>query len=176
MSFNITQFVSEIVVKKDDPWYKDVLRFVELASSIIEDAWLLRAYWWGVASAMENQCTYLGGNFLVNLEGQYSRLADPTGFLGESDLSQVKFANEDQPHINDEISVEEKLETLTQRIDSVKEKMQIAGVIFVFAVRQHDSISQDLDQLTYGAIKARAANNRKARNTQVVSRTALATG
>lgn len=158
--FDIKQYITSLTVDTEDEWFKDTLRWVELGESILDDAYLARALYWGVASAMENQLTYLGNNYRANLGRQLLSLQS-NGILKEDDMSIFKFANESLPHINDDRSKEDQIADKEAQIKQVDEKMYTAAVLFVHAVRRHDAISHDLNQLTYSAIKARADERRK---------------
>ena len=160
-NFSVPLFVRGLVVDNTDEAYLQIKKSMELIANVFDDAYLARAYYWGVASAMENQLTYLGGNMLPNLERKLNTLNE-TGYLGESDLSEYRFANEDRPHVNEDTTLDDQVNSAKNRIDILQEKMVTAAVVFVEAIRAHDDISKDLGQLTYSAIKARASDKRAA--------------
>jgi len=91
--FSIQDYISTLSVSSDDPVLSDTRKVFEVMQVILDDAYLCRAFAWGVATAMENQLTYLGGNLLPNSENRLNILAG-RGVLSESDLSTFKFANE----------------------------------------------------------------------------------
>jgi hypothetical protein len=159
--FDIANYISTLRVTEDDPTLVDTKRLFELSQVILEDAYLCRAHAWGVATAMENQLTYLGGNLLPNFENKLNILAGRS-VLSESPLDVFKFANEEKPHINDDKSKEDQILEQEARIDQVKSKMYAAAIMFVYAVRTHDEISETLGQLNYAAIKSRATSKRNA--------------
>jgi len=165
MNFDLREYIASLKVDTNDSWFKDTTRWVELGESVVDDAYLARALFWGVASAMENQLVYLGNNFRVNLTNQLQRLIG-NGILSEDDVSVFKFANELRPHINEDRSKDDLIADKEAQIAQVDAKMYVAAVLFVHAVRKHDEISLELNQLTYSAIKARASQ-RNSNRTQM---------
>ena len=157
--FDINNYISTLSVPSDDPVLHDTKRLFEIAQNILDDAYLCRAHAWGVAAAMENQITYLGGNLLPNFENKLNILAGK-GVLSQSDLRTFKFSNEEQPHINEDQDKGDQIAEQEARIDQVVNKMRSAAIMFVYAVRNHDEISESLGQLNYVAIKSKAASKR----------------
>jgi len=154
----MSEFVKQFVMEMDiDPATDEDLKFCkvqsECAQEWLEDAYLARAYFWGIASAMENQIEYLGTNYLPNLERKLN-VIEGNGYLSENDVSVSWYANEDKPHVNDEIALDDQSHNIKQQIDRIKEKMTKAGILFVTALKNHDEISGILDQLSFYAIKA----------------------
>ena len=162
-TFNIATYINTLNIDKTDERLIEFTRLATANALILDDAYLCRAAFWGQASAMENQLQYLGGNYLPNLERRLNQL-ESSGFLSESDLNVSWFANEDRPHVNDEISPTEKAANIRDQIDQLMYKMTTAAIGFVVSMREHDKISKDLEQLSYSAIKARAANKRARMN------------
>ena len=68
--------------------------------------------------------------------------------------------NEQEPHVNEETSFDQLIEDQQNFIDQLKRRMTTAGIKMVVAIRNHDQLSNDLEQLTYAGIKAKAAANR----------------
>ncbi len=159
MTFNVADYISTLSVPSDDPVLHDTKKVFEVMQNILDDAYLCRAFAWGVAAAMENQLTYLGGNLLPNFENKLNIIAGK-GVLSESDLRTFKFSNEEQPHINSDQDKGDLIAEQEARIDQVVSKMRNAAIMFVYAVRTHDELSETLNQLNYTAIKARAASKR----------------
>jgi septation ring formation regulator EzrA len=87
---------------------------------------------------------------------------DGNAVSSATDFRNVKFANEDLPHINDDVTLEDRKGEQQQFIRQLDDRMRRAAVIFVKCVREHDSISDDLQQLSYDGIKAKAEANRQA--------------
>jgi len=159
---DVAQFIDSIdpVDFKDEAKeFNDIARLVQLA---MDDAWLARAYFWGTATAMENQILYLGGNLRTNMERRLNQLENPSGVLAGDDLRTNKFSNESQPHVNEDVPVAERIADLKMRIDQITRKMAVASVHFCIAVENHDDLSKTLEQMTYSQIKARARERRAA--------------
>ena len=163
--FNVLNYISTLSVPSDDPILSDTKKLFEVMQLILDDAYLCRAFAWGVAAAMENQLTYLGGNLLPNSENKLNILAG-RGVLSESDLSVFKFANEEKPHINDDQDKDDLIAEQEARISQVVNKMRNAAIMFVYAVRSHDELSETLGQLNYMGIKSKAAARRNATTVQ----------
>ena len=142
-----------------DEFVTNELKFNEMAHHHYDDAYVVRAFFWAKATAFENQLTYLGGNFLVNQEGQLNRMSS-TGFFGETDIAKFKFANEDQLHVQDDVPKEDRISEQKARIDQTKARMDWIAIVMVLAIREHDKVSQDLNLMTYGEIKRRAAEKK----------------
>jgi hypothetical protein len=159
--FNVGEYIQSLNISPDDERLVEFKRLATAKELILDDAYLCRASFWGEASAMENQLEYLGGNYLPNLERRINQL-EGSGFLSENDLSVSWFANEDQPHVNDEVPADEKSANVKDQIDQVLYKMSTAAIGFIVNVHKHDEISKQLEQLSYTAIKARAAAKRAA--------------
>jgi hypothetical protein len=162
--FNINTYLSELVVKQDDEEMKRALDIIELDELMYEDPWLSRQGHFGVAGAMERQLAYLGGTLLPNSESKLQRMSS-TGVIGESYTQDSWFgtSNADDPHINEEVSFDQQIDDQQEFVDSLRNRMRTAAIVFVTRVRAHDELSKQLDQLTYSAIKAKADSNRQAR-------------
>mgnify|MGYP003148283595 FL=1 len=161
MTFNVNAYVSELNPNKDDQVLNEFEKLFNTTQIILDDAYSCRAYFWGVASAMENQLQYLGGNYLPNLERRLNQV-DGNGFLSENDLSVSWYTNEDKPHVNEEEPLDDQAIDIKNQIDRITDRMHTLGIAYVLARSSHDDISKDLNQLTYGAIKSRASAKKKA--------------
>lgn len=162
--FNVNEYVNELIIPADDEEVKQANDMLNIAEAIFDDGYLARANHWGVATAMENQISYLGGNLLPRYERRLNTVTNPTGVLAETDLRASFVSNEDHPHVNEDITAEEQAGELEAQIDQIKVKMRSAAIVYAVFVAAHDRISMDLNQLTFGAIKAKAYNNRQARS------------
>jgi hypothetical protein len=169
--FNLNQYLNDLIVSQDDEELKKCLDVIELDEIIYNDPWLCRQGHFGVAGAMERQLEYLGGTLLPNSEAKLTRMAS-SGVIGESYTQDSWFGttNEDDPHINEEISFDQQIDDQQEFVDSLRNRMRTAAIVFVSRVRAHDELSKQLDQLSYSAIKAKAESNRQARNVTVKSR------
>ncbi|MAG26337.1 hypothetical protein CMI47_12375 [Candidatus Pacearchaeota archaeon] len=165
--FKLNDYLSELVVEQDDPELMKALDIVELTELVCDDAWLARQDHYGSAGAMERQIEYLGTTLLPNAEAKLSRM-ESRGVIGESYTQDSWFgtANEEDPHINDEIPFDQQVEDQKNFIDQLKGRMRTAAILFVTRVRAHDALSMTLDQLSYSGIKAKAESNRQARAAQ----------
>jgi hypothetical protein len=158
-SFKVNAFCKDLAIGTSDEILTEFQQLFNATSILLSDAYSTRAYFWGVASALENQIQYLGSNYLPNLERRVNTL-EGTGYLSEGDLQVDWFANEDKPHVNDDTDIETQASDVRSQIDVIQERMRTLAIGYVLAVREHDDISKDLQQLTYGAIKSRAAAKR----------------
>ena len=158
--FDVYTYCKDLVVPQDDEVLQDTLKNIELYELLFDDAYLSRAYHWGVATSMENQLSYLGGNLLPGAEERHNNQFGD-GITGEGDLSVDWFANEAKPHINEDRPLDQLEDDSKTFMDQIQDKMRTAGIVFVAHVRAHDEVSKDLNQLSYGAIKSRAASKRK---------------
>ena len=165
----VNSFVNDINSSDYEDEAKEFNKIAELVQLVFEDAWLARAYFWGTATAMENQIAYLGDNMLSNMERRLNQLVNPTGILAEDDLRTSRFSNESLPHINEDQTVEDRAEELRLRIDQIIRKMNVAGVQFCIAVQNHDDISKTLEQMTFAQIKAKASLRRTSQPQGVAS-------
>ena len=111
---------------------------------------------------MERQIEYLGGTLLPNTESRIQRL-NGEGVSSESYVADNWFGstNADSPHINDE-NPEQAVDDAQTFAEGLRKRMRSAAIIFVTHVRAHDEVSKMLEQFTYGQIKQKAAQNRKA--------------
>ena len=141
--FNLNTYLNELVVTKDDEEYIKANDIIELTNVQLE---------------------YLGGTLLPNAQSRAARMASK-GIIGESYTIDSWFgtANEDDPHVNDEISFDQQLDDQQTFIGELQVRMRTAAILFVTRLKAHDEISMDLQQLTYSGIKAKSASNREAR-------------
>lgn len=162
--FDVRSYLNELTVATDDPELKKSLDIIELDEILYEDAWLARQGHYGVAGAMERQIEYLGVTLLPSAEGKLQRM-NSDGVIGEAYTVDSWFGttNEDDPHINEEISFDQQVEDQQNFVEGLKTRMRTAAIVFVTRVRAHDELSKTLDQLTYGGIKAKAESNRQAK-------------
>jgi hypothetical protein len=162
--FSFNAYLNDLVVAQDDEELVKALELVELTEIICDDAWLARQSHYGKSGAMERQIEYLGSNLLPNSESKLTRM-NSKGVMGESYTQDSWFGttNEDDPHVNEEISFDQQVEDQQNFVDGLKRRMRTAAILFVTHVRAHDELSKTLDQLTYSAIKAKAESNRQAR-------------
>lgn len=166
--FNLNQYLSDLTVAQDDEELKRALDIIELDEIMYNDPWLSRQGHFGVAGAMERQLDYLGGTLLPNSEAKLQRM-NSNGVIGESYTQDSWFGttNEDDPHVNEEVSFDQQVDDQQEFVNSLENRMRTAGIVFVTRIRAHDELSKQLDQLSYSAIKAKAESNRQARNVKV---------
>ena len=157
----VQQYVKGLSVSQDDETVNDAKKVVDIMLNLCDDAYLCRAMFWGMATAMENQLVYLGTNLLPNAERKLSRLASD-GIMSESDLDVAWYSNEDKAHVNDE-NAGDQIAQAEAFINQTQDKMRTAAILFVVYMRAHDEQSGILNQLTYSAIKAKANTNRSMR-------------
>ena len=162
--FNVYEYVNNLVVSADDETVKAVKDIINMHEILYDDGYLARAQHWGSATSMENQLSYLGGRLLPSMESKLNNLKNPRGILAEDDLRVSFTANESQPHINEDVLVEDQIAELEARIDQVHEKMRVAGIAFALYVKAHDEQSALLNLLSYSGIKAQAAAKRERRS------------
>ena len=161
MTFDVNSYVKDLDVPRDNEVLQEWEQLFDTTQVILNDAYSARAYFWGVASAMENQIQYLGSNYLPNLENRVNKL-EGNGFLSEGDLQVSWYSNEDKPHVNEDIDITEQASDTKNQIRNIQDRMANLGVAYVLARKNHDDISNNLNQLSYGAIKSRAAAKRVA--------------
>ena len=164
MTFNIAEYLGDMVVNPDDPELELATDAVKLTELGCDDAWLARQEHFGVAGAMERQIEYLGTTLLPNAEAKITKMSS-SGVIGESYSADHWFGttNSDSPHENEEISFDQQIEDQQNFADGLRARMRTAAIRMVTRVRAHDDVSKMLDQLTYSAIKAKAASNRMAK-------------
>jgi hypothetical protein len=166
--FNLQVYLNELVVKEGDEELQRSLDIINLNEIICDDMWLARQLLYGVAGAMERQLVYLGETLLPNTENKITRMSSD-GVMGESYTQDSWFGttNEDNPHVNEEVPLDQLIDDAKTFAQELRERMRTAAIIFVTNVRKHDDISKELNQFTYGQIKAKAASNRQAAQRQV---------
>ena len=162
--FNMNEYLNELVVAQDDEELLSCLEGIKMYEMICDDAWLARAHHFGVAGAMERQLEYIAGTLLVNAQEKLSRMKS-NGIIGESYTMDSWFGttNEDDPHVNEEVSFDQQVDDQETFIDNLESRIRTGAILFVTHVRAHDEISKDLNQPSYGGIKAKAAANRAAK-------------
>ena len=163
---DVPTFLAEIVISDGDGSAELLQRAkdaLEVNLLIDEDKWLSRADNFGQAGAMDRHIEFLGLTLVPNAEAKLSRMTSK-GIMGESYVRDSWFGetNEQEPHVNEETSFDQLIEDQQNFIDQLKRRMTTAGIKMVVAIRNHDQLSNDLEQLTYAGIKAKAAANRMA--------------
>ena len=162
--FNPVEFINDLKVSNDDEVVKKVTDLIELKHHIYEDSWTVRQSCYNEAFGMLSHLNYLGGTLLPRAEQRINQL-EGNGILGESDITVgwgKKYANEDQPHINDEIPVDEQVDRQKNFVDDLLSRMKTVAISFVLHVEEHDDISKDLNQLSFKGIQNRSAQKRAA--------------
>lgn len=161
---DVPTFLAEIVISEENGTTELLQRAkdaCEVNQLIDDDKWLSRADNFGQAGAMDRHIEYLGHTLLPNAEAKLNRMTSK-GIIGESYVRDSWFGetNAQEPHVNEEVSFDQLVEDQQNFIDQLKRRMTIAGIKMVVAIRNHDQLSNDLEQLTYAGIKAKAAANR----------------
>ena len=163
--FNPAEFINDLVVEKDDEELIRVQDLIKLKHLIYDDAWTVRQSCYNEAFGMLSHLKYLGGTLLPKAEQRINQLENRTGVLGETDISVgwgTKHSNEDRPHINDEVPVDQQVDNQKSFVDDLLARMRTVAISFVVHIKEHDNISKDLDQLTFSAIQARSAQKKAA--------------
>ena len=161
--FNPNAFINDLAVDKDDEDVKKVNDLIEIKHLLYDDAWTVRQSCYNESFGMLSHLKYLGGTLLPKAEQRLCQL-EGTGILSETDITVGwgKHANEDQPHINDEIAVDQQVDNQKSYMDDLIARMRTVSISFVLHVQEHDDISKDLNQLSFSAIQARSAQKRAA--------------
>ena len=159
MTFNVAEFVNNVSISKDDDFIVAIKKLNAVMLNVYDDAYICRALMWGQAAALENQLTYLANTLLPSFERRLNILTCK-GILGESDIDVYKFSNEEKPHVADDTTLDDQVLELEMRIDQIRNKMTVAAVGYIEAIRNHDDLSKDLNLLSFGGIKAKAAERR----------------
>ncbi len=157
--YDVVEFVKSLNIAADDPHIAETRLAIENILLLKDDPWAARQAMFGLANGCENQVQYLGARLLPNFERRLNVLAG-RGVLSENDIAESWFANEDKPHVNDDITIEDQIDDVKMKIDNVMLRMRNEAIEYVLFVRQHDELSRDLEQITYGEIKQRAQMNR----------------
>jgi hypothetical protein len=170
---NVPEYLAGILIGEEDDSQATLDRSkdsVELMNLMCNDQWLARASHFGTAGAMDRHIEYIGSVLLPQAENKLSRMTSK-GIMGEAYVQNHWFGetNEEQPHVSQEVPLDQLIEDQQNFVDELKSRMKTAGIIMVTAVREHDLLSSELDQLTYAAIKAKAAHNRSAREAQTAT-------
>ena len=163
--FNPAEFINDLVVDKEDEDLVRVQDLIKLKHLIYDDAWTVRQSCYNEAFGMLSHLKYLGGTLLPKAEQRINQLENRTGILGETDISVgwgTKHSNEDRPHINDEVSVDQQVDNQKTFVDDLQARMRTVAISFVVHMEEHDDISKDLNQLTFSAIQSRSAQKKAA--------------
>ena len=163
--FNPAEFINDLVVDKEDEDLVRVQDLIKLKHLIYDDAWTVRQSCYNEAFGMLSHLKFLGGTLLPKAEQRINQLENRTGILGETDISVgwgTKYSNEDPPHINDEVSVDQQVDNQKSFVDDLLSRMRTVAISFVVHMEEHDDISKDLNQLTFSAIQTRSAQKKAA--------------
>ena len=163
--FNPAVFINDLEVNADDEDLVRVQDLIKLKHLIYDDAWTVRKSCYNEAFGMLSHLKYLGGTLLPKAEQRINQLENRTGILGETDISVgwgTKHSNEDRPHINDEVSVDQQVDNQKSFVDDLQARMRTVAISFVVHMEEHDDISKDLNQLTFSAIQTRSAQKKAA--------------
>ena len=163
--FNPAEFINDLVVDKEDEDLVRVQDLIKLKHLIYDDAWTVRQSCYNEAFGMLSHLKFLGGTLLPKAEQRINQLENRTGILGETDISVgwgTKHSNEDRPHINDEVSVDQQVDNQKSFVDDLLSRMRTVAISFVVHMEEHDDISKDLNQLTFSAIQTRSAQKKAA--------------
>ena len=163
--FNPAEFINDLVVDKEDEDLVRVQALIKLTHLIYDDAWTVRQSCYNEAFGMLSHLKFLGGTLLPKAEQRINQLENRTGILGETDISVgwgTKHSNEDRPHINDEVSVDQQVDNQKSFVDDLLSRMRTVAISFVVHMEEHDDISKDLNQLTFSAIQTRSAQKKAA--------------
>ena len=163
--FNPAEFINDLVVDKEDEDLVRVQDLIKLKHLIYDDAWTVRQSCYNEAFGMLSHLKYIGGTLLPKAEQRINQLENRTGVLGETDISVgwgTKHSNEDRPHINDEVSVDQQVDNQKSFVDDLLSRMRTVAISFVVHMEEHDDISKDLNQLTFSAIQTRSAQKKAA--------------
>ena len=163
--FNPAEFINDLVVDKEDEDLVRVQDLIKLKHLIYDDAWTVRQSCYNEAFGMLSHLKYLGGTLLPKAEQRINQLENRTGVLGESNISVewgAKHTNEDRPHINDEVPVDQQVDNQKSFVDDLLSRMRTVAISFVVHMEEHDDISKDLNQLTFSAIQTRSAQKKAA--------------
>ena len=161
---DVPTFLAEIVISDEDGTAELLQRAkdaLEVNLLIDDDKWLSRADNFGQAGAMDRHIEFLGLTLLPNAEAKLNRMTSK-GIIGESYVRDSWFGetNEQEPHVSEETPFDQLIENQQNFVDQLKRRMTTAGIKMVVAIHNHDILSNDLEQLTYAGIKAKAAANR----------------
>lgn len=159
IQFNPAEYISELVVPEDDEDYDNAKKRAEIVNLMYPSAYLARADFFGWANSMENQMRWIGANMIPNKERHVQQLRSK-GISREDDLREYKFANEQMPHVNSEIDKDDLIAMGESILEDYRYSLRVCAISFVVAVREHDAISNTLDQLSYSAIKAKGEAKR----------------
>ena len=164
--FDIRTFLSELKVEQDDAELEKAQDIIKLTEIICDDHWLARQDHYGSAGAMERQIEYIGSNLLPNAEGKLQRMSSK-GVMGESYTQDHWFGTTNEEptenaHVSQEVPFDVQVEAQQDFVEQLQKRMRTAAILFVTRVRAHDILSDQLEQLSYSGIKAKAAANRQA--------------
>jgi len=164
-NFNIKDYITSLNVSKKDEEYVHAENHVEMTQVICEDAWLCRQGHFGFAGAMEQQLKYLGETLLPNAERRLVQ-ASSVGVSSEDynydEFGFVSQTDEHKDNVHSE-TADENYDNQQSFVDGLRARMKTAAILFLAHLKAHDELSHNLNQLTYGQIKAKAEQNRMSR-------------
>jgi hypothetical protein len=165
--YDVEEFVNSLTVHQDDEDLNDAMKVAEMTALLCDDPWLTRAAYFGLAGSMERQIKYLGGELIPNAETKKTRLGSK-GVRGESFVKDSWFGNTnaDSKHEADE-TPEQDMDETDAFILGLQERMRCAAIIMVVNIKQHDDVSNDLAQYTYGQIRGSGNAKRHANKPSV---------
>ena len=155
------EYINDLVVTEDDAELKQAKDSVEVSELLCNDEWLVRQLHYGVAGAMERQMDYLLDTLIPRTESRIARLNGQTVSREIVQPSWAGSTNSEEAHINDE-APDQAIDNSQTFLESLEKRVRTAAIIFVMHMKAHDEVSNVLEQLTYGQIKQKAAQNRKA--------------
>ena len=171
--FNINDFLTNLDVSDSTDIIDETLDLTKIVHLITNDPWLARQAFFGLAGSMERQLEWIGSSMYPNAVRKLERLASG-GIKSETYTVNNWFGttNADNEHVNaetvishtgDEINVDQQLDDQREFVDELEGRMKRAGIIFVYCMKEHDKLSDELDQLSYAGIKVKGAMNKQQR-------------
>jgi hypothetical protein len=157
--FVLSEYLEGLTVNKNDDVLTDWKKLSDGILMVCDDAYIARSVFWGLATALENNANYVGSRLLPQAEQRLNSI-EGRGFKSEADVTKTWFANEDAPHVNDDVPIDQQIDNQKAMIEQRADKLRRAAIGYAVAVRHHDSISADLDQLSYAQIKQRSNTKR----------------
>lgn len=159
--FELNSYLNSLDVPSDSVELTQVKDLITLKHLIYGDAWTVRQSCYNEAWGMQSHLKYIGGSLLVNAQKRRSALDGPNIMDEQLNVSWGNAPNADQAHINDEVPVQDQIQSADEFIADLRYRMYVCAISYVLHVQEHDDISRDLEQLTFSGIQARATANRK---------------
>lgn len=157
--FSLKEYLDGLIVAKTDDILTDWKKLAEGILVVCDDAYIARSSFFGLATGLENNAVYLGSKLIPQAEQRLNAI-EGRGFLSEGDVTNKWYANEDKPHVNEDTPIDQQIDNQKEMIEQRGDKLRRAAIGFAVMVRHHDSVSADLDMITYAQIKQRAATKR----------------